>query len=188
MLRADNGREFIAATLGEGLAECGVAQAFIEKGMPQQNAYVERFNGTMRDEVLNAQDLYRFGERYYDPQIGRWTQRDRVNQATDLRQANRYAYVGGDPINALDPNGTILCLIIRQCRETVYGPAYQSGRRYAGTLARRATYANGLACYWGRSTADGDTNSIQDDTVDAVNCLNPIRDITGELDGADGAG
>jgi transposase InsO family protein len=35
------------------LAERGVKTAFVEKGSPQQNAFVERFNGMMRDEVLN---------------------------------------------------------------------------------------------------------------------------------------
>ncbi len=58
MLRSDNGREFIAATLAERLGDHGVAQVFIEKGMPQQNAYVERFNGTMRDEVLNGESFH----------------------------------------------------------------------------------------------------------------------------------
>ena len=37
------------------LAEHGVAAAFVEKGSPQQNCYVERFNGTMRRELLNAE-------------------------------------------------------------------------------------------------------------------------------------
>ena len=31
--------------------------AFIEKGSPQQNPYVERFNGTMPDEVLRGEDF-----------------------------------------------------------------------------------------------------------------------------------
>jgi transposase InsO family protein len=57
LLRSDNGREFIAASLAKWLADRGVAQAFIEKGMPPQNAYVERFNGTMRDEVLNGESF-----------------------------------------------------------------------------------------------------------------------------------
>lgn len=57
-IRSDNGREFIAQTLADWLAEQGVAQAFIEKGMPQQNAFVERFNGTMRDEVLNGETFH----------------------------------------------------------------------------------------------------------------------------------
>jgi transposase InsO family protein len=57
VLRSDNGREFIAASLGGWLAEQGVRTAFIAKGSPQQNAFVERFNGTMRDEVLNGEEF-----------------------------------------------------------------------------------------------------------------------------------
>jgi putative transposase len=57
VIRSDNGREFIAASLGAWLAEQGVQTAFIEKGSPQQNPYVERFNGTMRDELLNGEAL-----------------------------------------------------------------------------------------------------------------------------------
>jgi transposase InsO family protein len=57
VLRSDNGREFIAATLRDWLAEQGVATAFIEKGSPQQNPFVERFNGTMRDELLNGEEF-----------------------------------------------------------------------------------------------------------------------------------
>ncbi len=57
LLRSDNGREFIAASLADFLAERGVGQAFIEKGSPQQNPYVERFNGSMRDELLNGEEF-----------------------------------------------------------------------------------------------------------------------------------
>jgi len=57
LLRSDNGREFIAASLADFLAGHGVGQAFIEKGSPQQNPYVERFNGTMRDELLNGEEF-----------------------------------------------------------------------------------------------------------------------------------
>jgi transposase InsO family protein len=31
------------------------ATAFIEKASPQQNCYVERFNGSMRDELLDGE-------------------------------------------------------------------------------------------------------------------------------------
>ncbi len=55
LLRSDNGREFIAASLADWLRTQRVGQLFIEKASPQQNAYVERFNGTMRDEVLNGE-------------------------------------------------------------------------------------------------------------------------------------
>ena len=55
VIRSDNGREFIAASLRDWLSVQGIDQAFIEKGSPQQNTFVERFNGTMRDEVLNGE-------------------------------------------------------------------------------------------------------------------------------------
>ncbi len=57
ILRSDNGREFIAATSQAWLAVEGVRPAFIEKGSPQQNSFVERFNGTMRDECLNGEEF-----------------------------------------------------------------------------------------------------------------------------------
>jgi putative transposase len=57
VLRSDNGREFIAASLLDWLAEQGVQTAFIEKGSPEQNPFVERFNGTMRDELLNGEEF-----------------------------------------------------------------------------------------------------------------------------------
>lgn len=55
LLRSDNGREFIAESLADWRKEQGVKQIFIEKASPQQNAYVERFNGSMRDELLNGE-------------------------------------------------------------------------------------------------------------------------------------
>ena len=57
-LRSDNGREFISGELAELLVERRVERLFIEKASPQQNAYVERFNGAMRDELLNG-ELFR---------------------------------------------------------------------------------------------------------------------------------
>lgn len=55
ILRSDNGKEFTSTSLAGWLKDQGVAQAFIEKGSPQQNPYVERFNGSMRDEVLSGE-------------------------------------------------------------------------------------------------------------------------------------
>ena len=49
--------------------------------------------------------LYHFGARYYDPQLGRWTQPDPLDQVGDLREGNRYVYVAGDPVNNIDPDG-----------------------------------------------------------------------------------
>ena len=51
--------------------------------------------------------LVHYGKRYYDPALGRWTQQDVIDQPADLRQANRYLYVGSNPVNYVDPTGMI---------------------------------------------------------------------------------
>ena len=58
IIRADNGREFIADILTAWLTEQGVRAAFIEKASPQQNCFIERFNGTMRREALDGEALH----------------------------------------------------------------------------------------------------------------------------------
>ena len=52
-LRIDNSPEFISTTLADWAEEHSVDLEFIQPGKPRQNSYVERFNRTCRDEVLN---------------------------------------------------------------------------------------------------------------------------------------
>jgi RHS repeat-associated protein len=48
----------------------------------------------------------KFGTRYYDPAVGRWTQQDPVaGSIGDPRTVNRYVYVGDNPVNFVDPGG-----------------------------------------------------------------------------------
>lgn len=56
-IRVDNGPEYISATLAIWAAKQGIALTHIQPGKPQQNAYVERYNRTVRHEWL---DLYIF--------------------------------------------------------------------------------------------------------------------------------
>ena len=57
MIRSDNGSELISKTLAQWADKHHVLLDFIEPGKPAQNAYIERFNRTYREEVL---DLYLF--------------------------------------------------------------------------------------------------------------------------------
>ena len=54
-LRSDNGPEFIAEPLQTSLRRVGVEPMRIFPGSPWENGYNERFNGTLRREVLNAE-------------------------------------------------------------------------------------------------------------------------------------
>jgi RHS repeat-associated protein len=50
----------------------------------------------------------RFRQRFYDPGLGHWTQRNPLlTCSTKLQEVNQYAYVGGDPANRTDPSGLL---------------------------------------------------------------------------------
>ena len=52
MIRCDNGPEYISATLQAWAEQRGVRIDYIQPGKPQQNAYVERYNRTVRYDWL----------------------------------------------------------------------------------------------------------------------------------------
>ena len=52
-IRCDNGPENISSTIQLWAEEVGIAFQYIQPGKPQQNAYVERFNRTVRYEWLS---------------------------------------------------------------------------------------------------------------------------------------
>ena len=53
-IRSDNGTEFIAKAF-EGFCEnSGIMHVRIQKGKPNQNGFIERFNRTYREDVLDA--------------------------------------------------------------------------------------------------------------------------------------
>jgi hypothetical protein len=54
-IRSDNGPEFISLHLQDWLKRVGIQPLQIYPGSPWENGYDERFNGTLRREVLNAE-------------------------------------------------------------------------------------------------------------------------------------
>jgi putative transposase len=83
-LRSDNGPELIAAALERWAARHGVEQTPIQPGKPTQNAYIERFNRTYREEVL---DVYAFSS---------------LDEVRDESTRWQYVYNADRPHTALD--------------------------------------------------------------------------------------
>jgi len=61
-IRSDNGSEFIASAVKDWIAAVGAKTAYIEKGSPWENGYIESFNGKLRDELLNGEVFYSLRE------------------------------------------------------------------------------------------------------------------------------
>jgi RHS repeat-associated protein len=100
--------------------------------------------------------LYKFGERYYMPSLGRWTQRDPLNQAFSPREANRYLYAGQDPVNLTDPTGMIFGYGWDDLGYTLVG----AHTFVESTVLASASVAGGLACSaatggWGTAACVG---------------------------------
>lgn len=56
-LRCDNGPELIANALRDWCRFSRIGISYIEPGSPWENAYVESFNGRVRDELLNIEEF-----------------------------------------------------------------------------------------------------------------------------------
>jgi putative transposase len=62
MIRVDNGPEFISHVLDEWCRKNEITLTYIQPGKPMQNGYVERCNGSIRKELLNANVFYSLKE------------------------------------------------------------------------------------------------------------------------------
>lgn len=53
-IRVDNGPEFLAQAMQDWCASHQITLTYIQKGKPSQNGYIERFNRSFREEILDA--------------------------------------------------------------------------------------------------------------------------------------
>jgi len=72
-IRVDNGPEYISATLSQWAAGKGIALNHIQPGKPQQNAYVERYNRTVRHEWLDQYLFETIEEAQHTATAWLWT-------------------------------------------------------------------------------------------------------------------
>ncbi len=61
-IRSDNGPEFVAKAVQSWIAAVGAKTAYIERGSPWENGYIESFNGKLRDELLRGEVFYSLRE------------------------------------------------------------------------------------------------------------------------------
>ena len=81
-IRCDNGPEYISGALLGWAEKRGVRIDFIQPGKPQQNAYVERFNRTVRYEWLAQYEFDRLSEMQDYATSWMWSyNHDRPNMA-----------------------------------------------------------------------------------------------------------
>ena len=96
VLRTDNGPEFLGEAFTAWAKANGMAIQYIQPGKPNQNAYIERFNRTYREDVL---DRYLFA-RLDDVREATWRflidynehrEHDALNGMTPIEYRNRPA-------------------------------------------------------------------------------------------------
>lgn len=108
VIRTDNGKEFCGKAMVEWAHARGVDLRLIEPGKPNQNAYVESFNGRLRDECLN--------EHWFTHLL----------QARALIETWRREYNEERPKKAL--GGLTPCAFAKQLASTTIDPDSKSSR------------------------------------------------------------
>ena len=95
MIRVDNGPEYVSGTLIEWASKHHITLSYIQPGKPQQNAYIERYNRTVRNEWLGTHIFHNIQEVQDHATKWLWTyNNDRPNMGiggiTPAMKLNQY--------------------------------------------------------------------------------------------------
>jgi len=90
-IRSDNGSEFIAHDLQAWLKKVGIKPIQIYPGSPWENGYNERFNGTLRREVLNAEWFSTIKQAHIV--INTWLKQYNKHETTGARNSTTKWYI-----------------------------------------------------------------------------------------------
>ncbi|MDP4332459.1 RHS repeat-associated core domain-containing protein [Curtobacterium sp. A7_M15] len=112
----------------------------------QQNPY--GYKAGLRSSNSDS-GLTKFGYRWFSATTGSWAERDTLDVALDPGNANRYAFVGCDPVNGSDPTGRV-----SQCGHAVTGLVFSSLGLIASGVAIVGSVAAEIPSF-GWSTALG---------------------------------
>jgi len=91
-IRTDNGPEFTSHVFQQWLEDNGIEWIKIQKGKPQQNAIIERFNKTFREDILDANKFFSFD--HIRGLTSDWINNyndDRPHEALNYKTPNEYA-------------------------------------------------------------------------------------------------
>jgi len=106
ILRCDNGPEYISGTLAAWAKRHEITLAFIQPGNPQQNAYVERYNRTVRHEWLEMHELTSISHAQEEATKWLWTyNNERPNMAIGgITPAMKLAETTNNRLSTLNPH------------------------------------------------------------------------------------
>jgi putative transposase len=95
MIRVDNGPEYVSSKLIEWASKHHITLCYIQPGKPQQNAYIERYNRTVRNEWLGTHIFHSIQEAQDHATQWLWTyNNDRPNMGiggiTPAMKLNQY--------------------------------------------------------------------------------------------------
>ncbi|WP_258383168.1 IS3 family transposase [Xanthomonas citri] len=96
VVRSDNGPEFLGEAFTRWLKTNGVALQYIQPGKPNQNAFIERFNRTFREEVLDLNlfaclDEVREAAHWWMIDYNQARSHDSLGGMTPVEYRNKYA-------------------------------------------------------------------------------------------------